>query len=78
MKSKLFKRLFLGFGTSFAILIPGLAVARANGAMINHALNINGYKVVDVEEGFVSELKANGDPRIVGTKLNYLYFKKRQ
>lgn len=34
------------------------------------------WKVVDVEEGFVSELKANGDPRIVGTKLNYLYFKK--
>ena len=50
MQSKLFKRLFLGFGTSFAILIPGLAVARANGAMINHAFNINGYKVVDVEE----------------------------
>jgi len=34
------------------------------------------WKVVDVEEGFVSELKANGDPRIVGTKINYLYFKK--
>ena len=65
MKSKLFKRLFLGFGTSFAILIPGLAVARANGAMINYAFKIKGYKVVDVEEGFVSELKANG------AKFNY-------
>ena len=49
MKSKLFKGLFLGFGTTFAILIPGLSVARANGAMINHALNIKTYKVVDVE-----------------------------
>lgn len=50
MNSKLFKRLFLGFGTTIAILIPGLAVARANGAMINHALNITAYKVVDIGE----------------------------
>ena len=34
------------------------------------------WKVIDIEEGFVSDLKAYGDPRLVGTKIDYLYFKK--
>lgn len=34
------------------------------------------WKVAYVENGLVSELKADGDPRNVGTKLNYIYFKK--
>lgn len=34
------------------------------------------WKVVEVEGGMVSELKMDGDPRVVGTKLNYIYFKK--
>lgn len=76
MKSKLFKRLFLGFGTSFAILIPGLAVARANGAMINWAFKIKGYEVVDVGETDPSEsiyFKSNynslEEVKAAGTKL---------
>ena len=48
MSNRLFKRLFLGFGTTVAILIPGLSVARANAKMINHALNIKDYKVINV------------------------------
>ena len=34
------------------------------------------WKVADLEEGFVTDLKACGDPRLVGTKLDYIYFKK--
>ena len=48
MSNKLFKRLFLGFGTTVAILIPGLSVARANAKMINHALDIKDYKIINV------------------------------
>ena len=49
MNPKLFKRLFLGFGTALAVLIPGLEVARANGTMINHQLNIKDYKEIKNE-----------------------------
>ena len=48
MNNKLFKGLFIGFGSVMAILIPGLSVARANAKMINHALNIKDYKIVNV------------------------------
>ena len=34
------------------------------------------WKVADLEEGFVTDLKVFGDPRLVGTKLDYIYFKK--
>ena len=49
MNPKLLKRLFLGFGTAFAVLIPGLQVARANGKLINHHLNIQDYKEIKNE-----------------------------
>ena len=34
------------------------------------------WKVIDIEEGFVTDLKIHGDPRLAGTKLDYLYLKK--
>ena len=34
------------------------------------------WKVADVQNGMVSDLKIEGDPKKVGTKLNYIYFKK--
>ena len=34
------------------------------------------WKVVEVEGGMVTDLNIDGDPRLVGTKLNYIYFKK--
>ena len=34
------------------------------------------WKIMDIGDELVSNLKMNGDPRIVGTKLNYVYFKK--
>ena len=34
------------------------------------------WKVMLVDGGIVSDVKMEGDPRFVGTKLNYLYFKK--
>lgn len=49
MKTRVYKRLFLGFGSAFAVLMPGLSVARANATMINHALNIKSYKVIKAE-----------------------------
>ena len=34
------------------------------------------WKVADVEDSMVSNMKIDGDPKKVGTKLNYIYFKK--
>ena len=34
------------------------------------------WKIADIGDELVSELKMDGDPHIVGTKLNYKYFKK--
>ena len=34
------------------------------------------WKVADVQDGMVSDMKIEGDPKKVGTKLNYIYFKK--
>lgn len=34
------------------------------------------WKVADIEDGLVSDLKMDGDPRKVGTKINYIYYKK--
>lgn len=76
MSNKLFKRLFLGFGTTVAILIPGLSVARANAKMINHALDIKDYKIVNVgdtnpEESiyFKSDYKSLEEVKAAGEKL---------
>ena len=34
------------------------------------------WKVADVQDSMVSNMKIEGDPKKVGTKLNYIYFKK--
>ena len=34
------------------------------------------WKIADIGDEIVSELKMDGDPELVGTKLNYKYFKK--
>ena len=34
------------------------------------------WKIADIGDELVSELRMNGDPQLVGTKLNYKYFKK--
>ena len=34
------------------------------------------WKVADVQNGMVSDMKIEGDPKKVGTKLNYIYYKK--
>ena len=34
------------------------------------------WKIADIGDELVSELKMNGDPQLVGTKLNYIYYKK--
>ena len=34
------------------------------------------WKIADIGDELVSELKMDGDPELVGTKLNYKYFKK--
>ena len=34
------------------------------------------WKIADIGDDLVSELKMDGDPHLVGTKLNYKYFKK--
>ena len=36
------------------------------------------WKIADIGDELVSELKMNGDPQLVGTKLNYKYLKKYQ
>ena len=76
MSPKLFKRLFLGFGTTVAILVPALSVARANGAMINNFLNITTYKVVETGEAdpeesiyFKSQYNSLDEVKAAGEKL---------
>ena len=34
------------------------------------------WKIADIGDELVSELKMDGNPQLVGTKLNYIYFKK--
>lgn len=54
MNKKVFKGLFLGFGTSFIVLGAGLNVARANSKMINEALHVKDYEVVEIEDNSTS------------------------
>lgn len=50
MKTGIFKGCFLGFGTVFALALPILGVARENAAVLNNALNIQTYKIVENED----------------------------
>jgi len=34
------------------------------------------WKIIDIGDELVSNVKMDGDPRVVGTKLNYIYYKK--
>ena len=50
MKTSVFKGLFVGFGSAFALLLPGLDVARVNSKMVSEALGAETYKIINNED----------------------------
>lgn len=62
MNKRLFKGLFLGFGTSFVALGALLDVARDNAKMINEALNIKDSITVNIDEEEGQEIDSNYFP----------------
>lgn len=85
-KEEQIKNIVLSIFDNFEEVLINTVPLTANSESIIIDMNINvvfyfwaTWKFADIEDiqhGFVSGLKANGDPRIVGTKLDYYYFHK--